>query len=81
MGSSSLVMSRVFDGGAGEDSGGIEERSRDIGDRFFDGDDDSDIGGDDEVKSIVRRGDNEVIVVVMLSSLDPCCCSWALSCV
>ena len=33
LGSSSLVMRRVLDGGAGEDRGGREVRSRDRGDR------------------------------------------------
>ena len=50
LGSSSLVMRRVLDGGAGEDRGGREVRSRDRGDRdlFWDieGEEPADCGGE-----------------------------------
>ena len=50
LGSSSLVMRRVFDGGAGEESGGNEVRSMERGDRehFFDteGEEPADCGGE-----------------------------------
>lgn len=47
LGLSNLVMSRVFDGGAGEDRGGSEERSIDSGERGRLLDiDDGDAGGE-----------------------------------
>ena len=50
LGSSSRVMRRVFDGGAGEERGGNEVRSSESGDRdrFFDtvGEEPADCGGE-----------------------------------
>jgi hypothetical protein len=61
LGSSSRVMSRVFDGGEGCESGGKDVRSRDKGDRdlFLDspeGEDDADMGGESEGRCCVWMG-------------------------
>ncbi len=74
LGSSSRVISRVFVGGAGEERGGMEDRSMDNGDRerFCDneGDEPAEFGGDARSRLDVRMGDSEWGLTSVMVAVD-----------
>jgi hypothetical protein len=86
LGSERRVISKVLDGGEGEDNGGSEDRSMDSGERdlFCDseGDEPALAGGEEVIfvsvgeRLVWRESDGLAMVVVAVSGLLRCCVRW-----
>ena len=73
LGLSSRVMRRVLDGGAGDDKGGREEKSRDRGDRdLFIDNEEGDAGGEEDC-ILFWRGEGCGCSIVLMVAVDERC--------